>query len=285
MFETITIVGVGLIGGSIGRAALRRGVARRVVGVGRDAGRLRRAVELRAISDAAGSLVEGVAGAELVVVCGPVSAIPELVRDAAAACPAGIVTDVGSTKEQIVAALADLPRSGGRFVGGHPIAGGEKGGVEHADPELFVGRTTILTPLVQSAAQSAAADVALVRRFWESLGAKVVEMSPAEHDRVLATISHLPHLLAAGLAGMTPPEWAPLTAGGWRDVTRIASGDPTLWEAIFSSNRGHVLQALAEFETTCRQFREALAAGDAPRMIEWLAAAKAVRDATPPEHR
>ena len=274
LFERITVVGVGLIGGSVGLAAKARGVAGRVVGVGRDAGTLARAVELGAIDSFTTDLAEGVSDADLVVVCTPVDTIAEMILRAAPHLrPGAIVTDGGSTKGNIVAAVeGKLPR-GVEYVPAHPLAGAEKNGVEHARADLFEGRGTILTP-------AAAADaVERVTAFWRGLGSRVVTLTPEAHDAALAKTSHLPHAVASALAGATPIDLLPLSAGGFRDVTRIAAGDPHLWGAIFEANRDCVLAALAVFTDRLSEFRKLLEAGDRAGLARWLTEGKQVRDA------
>lgn len=275
--ETLTIVGVGLIGGSIGLAAKARGVARRVVGVGRDPKKLARAVATGSVDDATADLAEGVRAADLVVVCTPVDRVAEDVLAAAAAAPhRAIVTDAGSTKANILAQLAGkMPYGGPRFVGSHPLAGSEKKGADHAREDLFERRVVILTPTPET-------DLAALRaveQFWIALGARAVSMDPEDHDRVLAHTSHLPHAVAAGVAGVTPPDWLYLSAGGWRDTTRVAGGDAHLWAAIFRANKDAVLDAATQFADRMNQFRSLLEADDLPGLVRWLEEAKKVRDA------
>jgi cyclohexadieny/prephenate dehydrogenase len=283
-FDQITIVGVGLIGGSVGLAAKARGVAARVVGVGRDAGNLSRAVELGAIDSYSLDLADAVKTADLVVVCTPVDRIAEVIRAAAPHVrPGAIFTDAGSTKGNILADLRGV--TGLIYIPAHPLAGAEKNGVAHAHPDLFENRVTILTPdfgqgNLDAVSRVEALWAALgVEAFWAALGSRVVRMSAAEHDRVLATTSHLPHAVAASVAGITPTDWLPLTAGGFRDVTRIAAGDPELWAAIFEANREAVLAALATFTDRLNEFRSLLEAGDGAGLVRWLSEAKQVRDA------
>ncbi|MBX9623187.1 MAG: prephenate dehydrogenase/arogenate dehydrogenase family protein [Gemmataceae bacterium] len=275
LFGQITIVGVGLIGGSVGLAAKARGVAKRVVGIGRDRVCLHRAVLRGAIDVFNVDFERGIADADLIVVCTPVDQIAAVIREAAFRCGAGTVfTDGGSTKKGIAEAVGKLP-PGVHFVPAHPLAGSERNGVENARADLFDGRLTILTP-------TDGTDPAAVERveaFWRALGSRVVRMSADEHDRVLATTSHLPHAVAAGVAGVTPPEWLTLSAGGFRDVTRIAGGDPWLWAAIFEANRDAVLAALDRFTDRLAEFRRLLENGDRDGLVDWLADAKRVRDA------
>ncbi|MBX9583585.1 MAG: prephenate dehydrogenase/arogenate dehydrogenase family protein [Gemmataceae bacterium] len=275
-FGQITIVGVGLIGGSVGLTAKARGVARRVVGVGRDRAKLEQASRLGAVDSATTDLAAGVRDATLVVVCTPVDRIAaDILAAAADARPGTSITDGGSTKGNIVTAVDGRLPAGLHYVPAHPLAGAEKGGAEHARADLFDGRVTILTPTDRTDA----AALERVEAFWRALGSRVVRMSPDDHDRVLATTSHLPHAVAAGVAGITPPDWLPLSAGGFRDVTRIAGGSPDLWVPIFRANREAVLAALDRFTDRLAEFRRLLEAGDGDGLARWLADAKQVRDA------
>lgn len=274
-WDTVAIVGVGLIGGSIGIDLLRRGLAKNVVGVGRRQATLRTAKRLGAVSSTTLDLAKGVADAELVIVCTPVGRIVEDVRAAALACPSGaLVTDAGSTKAAIVSALdGDSALADGvRFVGSHPLAGSEKNGPAAALPDLFKNRTVVVTPT----ARTRKSDEQAISAFWRSLGAKVVRMSPEEHDRALAATSHLPHLVAAALASATDKQDLALVARGWLDTTRIAGGDPALWEQIFAANRANVLTALGRYEKVLASFRQALKAGNEAELIRLLAEAQTV---------
>lgn len=276
LFDQITIVGVGLIGGSVGLAAKARQLVRRVVGTGRDQANLARATELGAIDAGTTDLAAAVRESDLIVVCTPVDRIADVILRAAPHCrPGAIFTDGGSTKAGIVRTLANsLPKSVS-FVPAHPLAGSEKNGVDHAKVDLFDGRMTILTPMPGSDS----AIVEQVREFWRGLGSRVVHMSPEQHDDALAVTSHLPHAVAAGVAGITPPDLLAFTAGGFRDVTRIAGGDPELWTAIFQANRDAVLSALSRLADRLDEFRRLLEAGDGAGLGRWLAEAKRVRDA------
>jgi len=278
-YDTVAIVGVGLIGGSIGLALRERKLARNIVGVGRRQVSLDAARKVGAIDHGVTNLAAGVAQAQLVIVCTPVDTIAERVIQSAAACPPGaLVTDAGSTKETIVstvdAGLANR-RSGPRFVGSHPLAGDHRTGAEHARGDLFDARTVVVTPtnLTRPAA------VTEISGFWESLGANVTQMTPAAHDAALAMTSHLPHLLATALAAATPHDLLPLAASGWRDTTRVAGGDPKLWQPIFAANRQHVLEALERLAHVVANLREALEHGDHETLTQILeAAAKTKRD-------
>ncbi len=274
--DILTIVGVGLIGGSIGRAAKKRGLARTVRGVGRQTASLDRAVAVGAVDEPYLDSAAAVAGADLVVFCTPVDGIADQVLAAAQRCqPGAVLTDAGSTKGRIVAAVEGRLPPGVAFVGSHPLAGSEKRGPDFADPDLFQGRLTVLTPTDRTDP----AALERVRAFWQGLGSRVKVMTPEEHDRALALTSHLPHLAASALSGVLPAALAELTATGFRDTTRVAAGDPALWAAIFSHNRPALLAALDLFEDRLRQYRRALADDDGPALERLFAEGKKVRDA------
>jgi prephenate dehydrogenase len=274
--QTLTIVGVGLIGGSLGLAARRRGLAAQVLGAGRNRDSLERARAVGAIDEASLDLAAAVHRADVAVFCTPVDRIADQVLAAAPGCaPGTLLTDAGSTKAGIVARLDGRLPAGVAFVGSHPLAGSEKRGPEHADADLFQDRLTVVTPGPRT-------DPAAVERtaaFWQALGSRVRFMAPEDHDRALALTSHLPHLTAAALAGILPDECRALTATGFRDTTRVAAGDPALWTAIFAQNRGAVLQALQRLTGRLDAFRVALEAGDWTTVDTLLAEAKRSRDA------
>ena len=274
--HVLTIVGVGLIGGSIGLAARRRGLVPRVRGVGRNQASLDRARALGAIDETFLDLDRAVAGADLVVFCTPVDRIAAQALEAAPHCsPGAVLTDAGSTKATIIHAVEGKLPAGVTFVGSHPLAGSEKRGPEAADVNLFQDRWTVLTPTETT--DSAA--LGRVAAFWHGLGSRTRIMSPEDHDRALALTSHLPHLVASALAGLLPNEWRELTASGFRDTTRTAAGDPALWSAIFDHNRPALLAALSRLEDRLREFHAALVTADHVAVFDLLAHAKEVRDA------
>ena len=277
-WETVAIVGVGLIGGSIGLALRERRLASRVIGIGRRPASLAAAKKLGCVTETTTSLPRGVRRANLVVICTPVELIAGQVAEAGRHCPAGcLITDAGSTKAALVSA-AEAALDGRQplpFVGSHPIAGSEKTGPEAARADLFVDRVVVVTQ--SSASDKGVADA--ISDFWQSLGAQVIRMSPEAHDAALARTSHLPHLIASALAAATPEEVLPLTAGGWQDTTRIAASDAELWRQIFLANAGHTLKALADFETVLKSLRAAVEQADAERLTALLAEGKRRRDA------
>ncbi len=275
-WDTVAILGVGLIGGSIGLGLRQRGLAERVVGIGRNPQRLETARRLGAVTSTTSHIEEGVSGADLVVICTPVERIVDQVRQVAAACPAGaLITDAGSTKVAICRALRSGTGGAGVFVGSHPMAGSEKSGVRHARAGLFENRVAIITPWDDSDGEA----VERIADFWASLGCRVMRMRPEEHDATVAWISHVPHVVAAALAAATPAEHVPVAAGGWRDTTRVAGANPELWQQILTQNQHHVLKSLDKFEKVLAAFREALDAGDSSKLEQLLQAGKQNRDA------
>jgi prephenate dehydrogenase len=279
-FNTVAIIGVGLIGGSIGLALRERKLAQRIIGIGRRKESLDQALAIGCATEITTSIADGVKDADLVVVCTPVDSIAGHVVEAGRHCREGcLITDAGSTKTDIVVqAEAGLSERFGKrlpFVGSHPIAGSEKNGPQAASGDLFSGRVVVVTPT----AASGSANVAAVEEFWRSLGARVVRMSPPDHDAAMAHVSHLPHVLAAALAAATPDELLPLAGTGWADTTRIAAGNPELWRQIFQANRGPTLKALADFETVLMTWRNALENADGMLLLKLLQEGKRRRDA------
>lgn len=275
MFDTLVVVGVGLIGGSVAAAAKTRHLARRVVGLGRSAARLRGAVD-RGILDEAFEDPAQIGEADLVVACTPVDRIADDIRRLARVLPADcLYTDAGSVKEPIYRSLVDDPPVSGIFVGGHPLAGSEKGGWEHSDRELFHGKLCVVTPTGREPSGA----IARTEEFWKGLGMQVRRMSPQDHDTALALTSHLPHLVAAALAAQLTEEMRPFAARGFRDTTRIAAGDPDLWTSIFSSNTEPLQDHLKRLMTTLSQFATALDRNDATSLRDLLTVGQTARQA------
>ncbi|MFM1996103.1 MAG: hypothetical protein RLZZ111_490 [Planctomycetota bacterium] len=276
LWPTVAIVGVGMIGGSIGRAVRARRLATRVIGIGRSAESLAAAKKASAVTETSLD-IEAVAAADLVVVTTGVASIPQLLDQVDAAVkPGTLVTDAGSTKASIVASWEKRRRRRrGRFVGSHPIAGSHRRGPSAADAELFAGRVTVVTPV----AATPRGDTEEVGGFWAALGSTVFLMTPREHDRILAATSHTPHLVAAALAASTPAASRTFTAGGWRDTTRIAGGDPELWADILLDNAGELGPAMKRFAGIVERMLSAIEAGDRRRLVALLERAKEHRDA------
>ena len=274
-WDTVAIVGVGLIGGSIGQALLGRGLARQVVGIGRNPASLQQARSCGAVNITTTSLAKGVSEAEVVVVCTPVEQVVGHVCQAAEHAPEhAIITDVASTKQRIVSELVQRLPDDSHFVGSHPLAGGEKGGPSNARPDLLDGRTVVLTP----DPKTRRSDVKIVSQFWKSLGSRIVQMPPNLHDEAVAATSHLPHLVASALAASTSEGDLVLASSGWLDTTRVAAGDVDLWRQIFMDNGSNVLKTLSRFEKQLAAFRQALEQKNETKITELLDAGKQRRD-------
>jgi prephenate dehydrogenase len=267
----IAVLGVGLIGGSIGLAARER-LDAEVIGCGRSPERLQRAVELGAIDRATGSLAEACAGADLVFCAGPVAALPEQAREALAASgPEAVVTDVGSTKGELVAAVGDDER----FIGGHPLAGAETAGVENARVDLFEGARWYLTPTERSSGLH----YDRLQRALTGLGARPQAIDPRSHDQLMATVSHLPHVLANVLAAEAAQsltqdsERLPDVGPSFRDATRVAGSNPAIWADIFATNRKAVAESVDAVVARLREAAELIRSGDREATAAWHGAA------------
>lgn len=272
--NTLVIVGVGLIGGSIALAARRRGIAARIVGIDQEAEALARARRDGMIDEGHADLSAAACG-DLILFCTPVDGIAAQAIEVSAHCrPGTLMSDTGSTKAAILRDVRGQLPAGVEFIGSHPLAGSEKHGPAHASAHLFEGRVVVVTPESDSTDN----DLAQIHDFWTTLGARVQVMDAEEHDRALALTSHLPHLLSSALAGILPPELHALTASGFRDVTRLAAGQTGLWSAIFGANQTHLLTALDRLEEQLRNFRTALLAGDRTALESLLQQGKKVRD-------
>jgi len=281
MIRRLAVIGVGLIGGSLARALRAAGAVGEVVGCGRSAANLERALELEVVDRWSQDPAEAVAGADLVFVAVPLGTMGQVfaaIRHALA--PDAVVTDGGSVKGSVVAdaraAFGQVPPG---LVPGHPIAGTERSGVEASFAELYQGRRVILTPLPETDP----AAVAKVSAMWQACGAQVTLMEVAHHDEVLAATSHLPHMLAFGLVDSLArmrenDEIFRYAAGGFRDFTRIASSDPVMWRDICIANREPLGAMLERFSDEMKDLAEAIRRGDAARLLEIFARAKAARD-------
>jgi len=255
--KTVVIVGVGLIGGSLAAALKQRKLATQIIGVGRNMARIQAARSAGLVDEAATDVRNVVDRADLIVFCTPVDSLVADIRQSLATssqhgngCSLPLLTDVGSVKSPICEDLADVPS----FIGSHPIAGSHRQGFEAADADLFDGRTCVLTPL----ASSPKPHVERLTRFWESIGMRTVQMSPAAHDQALAMTSHLPHVVAAALATTLSDENRTLTGTGFRDTTRIAAGDPDLWTAILMNNADQISAGIELVQQRLAMYREAL---------------------------
>lgn len=273
----VAILGVGLLGGSVGLALRRRIPGVEVVGTSRDAGRRELAVRCGAVDIAVESIEQACRDSDAIVVASPVDRIAAMVIRAAAVSPPDcLITDVGSTKATIVDAVSGDPAASAKFLAAHPIAGSEKTGVQHAGESLFDERVIVLTP-------SGNTDETLTvkgERFWQLTGGRTIRMSPLEHDTHLAAVSHVPHLVSALVARMVDPAARPLVGSGWRDITRVAAGDPTLWTAICRENRPAISDQLGQLAQSLSQLQQLVDRGDDDELFRWLAEAKNAKEET-----
>jgi prephenate dehydrogenase len=280
-WNKITLVGVGLLGGSMGLALRQRRLADHVAGYVRRPASVVECQNSGAVDQATCDLADAVEGAGLVVLCTPVAQMRPLLEQMLPNLHAGtIVTDVGSVKASVVRDLEPLAaKAGAHFVGSHPMAGAERTGVAAARPDLFLNAICVVTPT--PATEPAA--YGQVERFWESLGARLLTLAPAAHDQLVSRSSHLPHVVAAQLANYVlnpehPPEQGSLCANGFRDTTRVASGSPEMWRDIALANRENLSSALAAFIGELDRFRRALEREDAPAISSFFESAKRRRD-------
>src|SRR5262245_3261685 len=283
VFERIAIIGVGLIGGSIARAAYEKGAASWVSMWDQDNAALNRAAEI-GFAGAENSLQEAVRDAEAVLLCVPVGAMGAVGQAAIAAMkPGAILTDVGSVKGSVARELRAAARPEVHVIPGHPIAGTEKSGPDAGFATLFEGRWCILTPEASSDAGYKAASDRLAA-FWEKLGSKVERMDAQRHDLVLAVTSHLPHLIAYNIVAtahdmesVTEGEVVKFSAAGFRDFTRIAASDPTMWRDVFLNNREAVLEVLGRFDDDLTALRKAIRNGDGQKLFDVFTNARGIR--------
>ena len=281
LIRRLSVIGVGLIGGSLARALRAAGEVGEVVGSGRGEDNLRAAVRLGVIDRYTTDLTQAVAGADVVMIAVPLGAIEAVLRVIVPHLAAdAVLTDAGSAKGSVV---ADVERVYGyipaHFVPGHPIAGTEQSGVEASFATLFQRRRVILTPL----AETSAAAHQLIRRMWELTGAEVVDMGVRHHDAVLAATSHLPHMLAYTLVDTLArlddrAEIFRYAAGGFRDFTRIASSDPQMWHDVCVANREQLLEMIALFNADLERLAEAIRADDRAAILATFQRAKRARD-------
>lgn len=280
-FQKAAVVGIGLIGSSLARVLRRRGIAERIAGAARSVKTRQTALALGVVDEAFENPREAVKNADIVFVCTPVGAIAETIGGFMTALkPGAVVTDVGSVKEEIIKQTLPLLRPDIHFVPAHPVAGTEKSGPENGFAELFEGRWCILTPLAQTDQPA----VSAVRAVWESAGMKVEEMSAARHDKVMALMSHLPHLIAYTIVGTaadleteTREDVIKYAAGGFRDFTRIAGSDPVMWRDIFLNNTEAVLDCLQRFSEDLTLLQKAIRQKDGAALQDWFARTRAIR--------
>jgi prephenate dehydrogenase len=281
LFQKITIVGVGLLGGSMGLAVRARKVAGKVDGFVRRSASIAECERAGAVDHATRDLEEAVGGADLVVLCTPLEQMRELTEKLLPWLKRGaIVTDVGSVKTPVVAEIEPLvAKAGAHFVGSHPMAGSEKTGVSAARADLFKDAVCVLTPTAKTDKRA----LGLVEEFWKTIGCRVLRITAEMHDELVSRSSHLPHVVAAELANYVlspthPKQQSHLCASGFRDTTRIASGSPDLWRDITIANRRNLGRVLGVFIEDLQEFRHALENGDVKVVQEFFENARHRRE-------
>ncbi|OUR76153.1 cyclohexadienyl dehydrogenase [Alphaproteobacteria bacterium 46_93_T64] len=279
--ERLALIGIGLIGSSIARAARQHGVAKEIVCAARTHDTRRVALELGIVDHAYEHPCDAVKGADLVILCTPVGTYGAIAEEIAPALEKGaLVTDVGSVKQAVVEAIEPHIPDGVDFVAGHPVAGTEKSGPAAGFAELFAGRWCILTPSEKSRDEA----VDKLDAFWTALGSDVERMDPKHHDLVLAITSHVPHLIAYNIVGtaddleeVTQSEVIKYSAGGFRDFTRIAASDPTMWRDVFLHNKEAVLEMLGRFSEDLTALQRAIRWGDGDALFQMFSRTRAIR--------
>jgi cyclohexadieny/prephenate dehydrogenase len=280
-FQRIALIGFGLIGGSIARAARAQGLAKEIVTTARSAKTRARVAELGIVDAVLEGNAEAVKDADLVILCIPVGACGTVAQEIAGHLkPGAIISDVGSVKGAVVREMAPYLPAGVHFVPAHPVAGTEHSGPDSGFAELFINRWCILTPPEGTDPQA----VERLRAFWAALGARVEIMTPDHHDLVLAITSHLPHLIAYTivgtadeLEGVTQSEVLKFSAGGFRDFTRIAASDPVMWRDVFLANKDAVLEMLGTFNEDLSKLTRAIRRGDGEALFEHFSRTRAIR--------
>jgi cyclohexadieny/prephenate dehydrogenase len=281
LFNRLALIGAGLIGGSIARAARAQGAARSIVATARSAATRKRVAELGFADQVVETNAAAVEGADLVIVCIPVGACGAVAKEIGPHLAKGaIVSDVGSVKGAVVRDMTPHLPANVHFVPAHPVAGTEHSGPDSGFAELFVNRWCILTP--PEGVEKAAVD--RLRTFWTALGANVETMSPDHHDLVLGITSHLPHLIAYTIVGtadelseVTRSEVLKFSAGGFRDFTRIAASDPTMWRDVFLANQDAVLEMLSRFNEDLSALTRAMRSGDGQALFDHFTRTRAIR--------
>jgi cyclohexadieny/prephenate dehydrogenase len=280
-FDRIALIGFGLIGGSIARAAREQGLAKEIVTTARSAKTRARVMELGVVDRVVETNAEAASGADLVILCIPVGVCGAVAAEIAGHLKGGaIVSDVGSVKGAVVKEMAPHLPAGVHFVPAHPVAGTEHSGPDSGFAELFINRWCILTPPEGTDPKA----VEKLRAFWTGIGARVEIMTPEHHDMVLAITSHLPHLIAYTivgtadeLEGVTQSEVLKFSAGGFRDFTRIAASDPIMWRDVFLTNKDAVLEMLGTFNEDLSKLTRAIRRGDGEALFEHFTRTRAIR--------
>ena len=281
VFDRLALIGLGLIGSSLARVARQKNLARHIVAIDASETVCARVAELGLADTVTSTIADGVRDADIVILCVPVGVCGKVVEIIAPSLKQGaILSDVGSVKGSIVAQVAPHLPEGVHFVPAHPVAGTEQSGPDAGFSSLFLNRWCILTPPEGQDADA----IAKTRAFWEGAGSMVEEMSPAHHDLVLAITSHLPHLIAYNIVGtaadleaVTESEVIKFSAGGFRDFTRIAASDPTMWRDVFLNNKDAVLEMLGRFTEDLSALQRAIRYGDGEALFDHFTRTRAIR--------
>jgi len=275
MFKRVTIIGLGLIGGSLGLAIKEKRLAREIVGVSRRRSTIRKALAIGAVDRVTLDFKKAVTGADLVVLATPVLKIIDIARRFSGDLKKGaILIDAGSTKKEIVERIEKILPRNVHFIGSHPIAGSEKSGVKFADKDLFKGAYCILTKTKRTNQKV----LARIKKFWNALDMKTEVMGPDRHDKTISRLSHLPHAIAVGLCNASNKKDLYLAAGGFKDTTRIASGNPELWKDIFITNKENLAKDIRIFKEELSKIEAALKKNDSSQLLRLAKKAKAIRD-------
>lgn len=255
LFNKVAIIGVGLIGGSIGMAIRKKRLAKEIIGVCRKRKSLENAIRKKAIDRGFLDIEKAVWGADLVILATPILSMPKLIKGALGFLKKDcVLMDVGSTKAQITKAIEGIISKDIKFVGTHPMAGSEKSGVNAADANLFCGALCIITKTKNTDRNA----LKRIKLLWQTLGADIKIMKPSVHDRIISTTSHLPHLVAANLVSSVPRKDFEFAATGFGDTTRIALSDPDMWVDICLSNKKEIINALDRFSANLNILRNAI---------------------------
>ena len=279
MINKITIIGVGLIGGSLGRALKEKNLAKVVFGYGRNHSRLEGAHKSNVIDDFSTSIKEAIVDAEIIVIATPVGAFQSILREIEPIVSSNvIITDVGSTKTDIVNSVNDVLRAKSScFIPAHPIAGKEKSGFEVSDAKLFEGKKVIITPQENNLSES----IKTIEKMWKSVGAEVDFMSSESHDNLLGMTSHLPHMLAFSLVNYLVdqnPTASIYAGGGFKDFSRIASGDAVMWRDICLQNKDQIISHLKGYQSTLNDLLDAIDDENSEKLDHLFTTAKKTRD-------
>ncbi|MEK6765833.1 MAG: prephenate dehydrogenase [Planctomycetota bacterium] len=279
-FGEVAIIGTGLIGGSIGLGLKERALARSIIGVGHRRATINEALRIKAIDEGTTKVEKAVKKADIIILATSVDLIPLLAKKVIPLMKkSAILTDVGSTKSYIVSQVNKEIKGrydGNRpnFIGAHPLAGSEQRGIESARPDLFEGSVCVLTPTSLNSKKC----ITKLSNMWKALGAEISIMTPSKHDEIVAFVSHLPHLVASGLASVVDEKHWKFAASGLRDTTRVASGDPELWLGICKQNKARIIEALRCFSEEVQHTLNDLEQGNDNKILKRLKKAKTVRD-------